>query len=352
MGQSALEHSRAYTSRYTCKPKEHVKTPVRLLGESEMPLRPPICHRAAFAFAKNGWRGSQFVWQVASSLQKTKNGEFIRLTNGFPLLVDSNDWISKTIYEGTYERALLRFLDGLVLTQMYVDVGANIGVTLWHSLKGSEPAATFMAFEPSAQCFKALSNTRSDIRNVGQIFDFAIGESDGTGTLFGLDNQAHSGAASLAEHPGIRGGHGEVNVRRLDTVFKDLSDEFSISLLKIDTEGYEAQVIEGARETLQSGKVEIIVMEVSPNFGSVEFLSHFGELMGSEYCWFYLDERGKMRRTPYLIEINLSQAMKFSHQWNLVLMRKDIFAAYIKSNGRIGIASLSTNKKNSRRFPA
>jgi len=313
------------------------------LGESELLLRPPICHRAAFAFAKNGWRGSQFVWKVASKLQKVKDGENIRLTNGFPLLTDGTDWISKTIYEGTYERALLSFLDGLELKEMYIDVGANIGVTLWHSLKGSKPTANFMVFEPSSQCFTALGNTRMDISNQGQIFDYAIGNTDGKATLFGLDNQAHSGAASLAAHPGIRGGHGEVQVRKLDTVLGELTGKQTISLLKIDTEGYEAQVVEGAKETLLSGAVEIIVMEVSPNFGSVEFLLTVDRLLTGMYRWFYLDERGTVRKTPYLLEINLGHALKYKHQWNLVLMRKDVFATYEKSQGRIGIASLSTN---------
>lgn len=299
----------------------------------------PLSHRAAFSYAANGWRGSQFIWKTVSKLQKVKDGESIRLANGFPLLMDINDWISKTIYEGTYERALLKFLDGLVLTEMYVDVGANIGVTLWHSLKGSESAATFIVFEPSTQCFKALGNTRMDIGNQGQIFAYAIGDTDGKGTIFGLDNQAHSGAASLAEHPGIRGGQGEVQVHKLDTIFGELIGKNSISLLKIDTEGYEAKVVEGAQETLLSGKVEIIVMEVSPNFGSVEFLSTVDKLLGDKYCWFYLDERGKVRKTPYLLEINLDQALNYTHQWNLVLMRKDIFADYEKSPGSIAITS-------------
>lgn len=297
----------------------------------------PLTHRFAFAFASSGWRGSQFLWKVAIRLRKVNESVVTRLPSGFPLQIDSKDWISKTIYEGTYERALLHFLDGLSLSDAYIDVGANIGVTLWHGLKDSETTATFMAFEPSAQCFKALGNTRMDIRNQGQIFKYAIGDTDGKGTLFGLDNQAHSGAASLASHPGIRGGHGEVQVRKLDTVLGDVLGDRSISLLKVDTEGYEAQVVGGAQETLLSGKVEIVVMEVSPNFGSVEFLNSVDSLLGSKYRWFYLDERGRVRKTPYLLEINLNQALKIDHQWNLILMRKDVLEIYAANKNHIAI---------------
>lgn len=311
-------------------------------GETKVPNLAPISHRFAYAFAASGWRGSQFIWKAVSRFQSVGDGKIVRLSNGFPLIIDGQDWISKTIYEGTYERALLKFLDSLVLRESYVDIGANIGITLWHSLKDSPASTTFMAFEPSAQCFKALANTCMNIANQGHIFDFAIGDTDGTGTLFGVNNQAHSGAASLAEHPGIRGGAGEVQVRKLDTVLGDFLDENSISLLKIDTEGYEAQVVDGARESFRSGKIEIVVMEVSPNFGSVEFLSGVDKLLGNKYCWFNLDEQGRVRKTPCLLEINLDQALKYTQQWNLVLMREDVFANYEVNPGRIAIRSFKT----------
>ena len=214
--------------------------------------------------------------------------------NGFPLRVDSKDWISKTIYEGTYERALLHFLDSLVLRVSSVDVGANIGVTLWHSLKNSETSATFMAFEPSAQCFDALSGTCADLRNLGQIYDFAIGSADESRAIYGLGNQLHSGAASLISHSGVRGEKGEVQVRKLDSVLEESIGNNSVSLLKVDTEGYEAEVVNGASTSLSTGKIEIIVMEVSPNFGSVDYLNYLSQLLDKKYGWYALSERGNL----------------------------------------------------------
>ena len=164
----------------------------------------PWTHRIAFAVASSGWRGSQFFWKIAAGLQKVKEGEIVRLPNGFPLRIDSMDWISKTIYEGTYERALLHFLDSLALKDCSIDVGANIGVTLWHSLKNSKPTATYMAFEPSSQCFAPLNSTCADLINSGQIYDFAIGSADESRSIYGLGNQLHSGAASLISHSGVR----------------------------------------------------------------------------------------------------------------------------------------------------
>lgn len=273
-------------------------------------------------------------------LQRVKESEVVKLPNGFPLLVNSRDWISKTIYEGTYERALLHFLDSLAIADASIDVGANIGVTLWHGLKGGAPGATFMAFEPSAQCYEALSLTRSRISHKGKIFEYAIGEADETRTIYGLDNQAHSGAASLTFHSGLRGEQGKVRVCKLDSVLREELGERSVSLLKIDTEGHEAQVVNGAKELLQSGKVEIIVMEVSPNFGSVNYLKTVYELLSNKYTWFFLGERGLLKREPFLQEIFLSGALTHDQQWNLVLVRKDVLEGYKKSQHPIGMEFL------------
>ena len=275
-----------------------------------------------------------------TGLQKVNEGATVKLPNDFPLRIDSKDWISKTIYEGTYERALLRFLDSLVLRECSIDIGANIGVTLWHSLKSSDSSATFVAFEPSAQCFEALSNTCADLINAGQIYDFAIGAVDESRTIYGLGNQLHSGAASLISHAGLPGKKGEVQVRKFDSIFQEYLESNSISLLKIDTEGYEAEVVNGAADSLSKGKIEIIVMEVSPNFGSVSYLKYLNLLLEEKYRWYALGERGNLKRTPYLNEVSLNQALAFKQQWNLVLMRKDVMENYKKSKSRILIKEL------------
>lgn len=298
-------------------------------------MKLPFAHRVAFAIASSGWRGSQFLWKIATRLQKVNEGEIVRLPNDFPLRIDSKDWISKTIYEGTYERALLHFLDSLALKDCCIDVGANIGVTLWHSLKNSNPSATYMAFEPSSQCFTALSSTCADLKNSGQIYDFAIGSADESRSIYGLGNQLHSGAASLISHSGVRGEKGEVQVRKLDSVLQEYLGKNLISLLKIDTEGYEAQVVNGAADTLATGKIEIIIMEVSPNFGSVDYLNYLSQLLDQKYGWFVLSERGSIKRSPCLHEISLNQALAYDQQWNLVLIRKDVLEVYERSTSRV-----------------
>ena len=261
----------------------------------------------------------------------------IQLPNTFPIIVNKTDWISKTIYQGTYERSLLHFLDSLVLSHLVVDIGANIGVTLWHGLRNSKREARFMAFEPSKQCLPGLLMATSHMDNKGHVLGYAIGDADGIQTMHGIENEMHSGGASLISHAGLRGHSQDVDVRKLDSIILEYYDGMSISLLKIDTEGYESHVISGANKLLESGLVEIIIMEVSPNFGDVSYLKNLKQLLGLGYNWFTLQESGKLKRKTSLHKISLEQSLSQRKQWNLVLVRDDVFEHYCAQNHPIFI---------------
>lgn len=291
-----------------------------------------LLHRFPFWYSWNGFRGSQFIWAIFDLIKGQPNTKEIVLPNTFPLIVDESDWISKTIYQGTYERPLLHFLNSLKLNSLVIDVGANIGVTLWHSLRNSSSEVEFLAFEPSKQCSSGLKLSTSTISNQGLVHTFAIGKSDGLQIMHGIENPSHSGGASFIEHAGLRGHSEEVEVRKLDSVLSDYSEIQTVSLLKIDTEGYESNVIAGSHNLLQSGLVEIIIMEVSPNFGDINYLREFKELLGSNYHWFSLDEIGRFKSRFSLQNISLESALVNTSQWNLVVFRVDVFENYLRMN--------------------
>jgi FkbM family methyltransferase len=292
----------------------------------------PKQHRIPFWYSWNGFRGSHFLWGFISIAKQAPNLSEVQLPNGFPMIVNDEDWISKTIYQGTYERSLLRFLDSLILSSLVVDVGANIGVTLWHALRNSEPDTTYIAFEPSKQCLQGLKITTSRLSRNGYVLEFAVGDSNGTQALHGIENEMHSGGASLISHSGLRGHSEDVEVRKLDTVLDEYLNGTPVSLLKIDTEGYEGYVIAGGSKLLESGLVEIIVMEVSPNFGEVSYLNNLKDLLGEQYTWFTLEESGKFKRKPTLYRITLQQSLARTTQWNLILIRHDVFEFYCGQN--------------------
>ena len=295
----------------------------------------PLLHRFPFWYSWNGFRGSQFIWAIFGIVKKLPDTRIIQLPNSFPMIVSERDWISKTIYQGTYERPLLHFLKSLVLVNAMLDVGANIGVTLWHALRNSDSHTTYLAFEPSKQCANGLNLVTSHLHKNGQVLSYAIGDTNGSQALHGIENPFHSGGASLIEHSGLRGQTEFVEVRTLDSLAADFLEGQSVALLKIDTEGYESYVIDGAKDLLKSGKIEIIVMEISPNFGDVTYLKTIKELLGARYDWFSLEEKGTFKRKPSLGRISLEASVNRSDQWNLVLIRVDIFENYCKQKNSI-----------------
>ena len=288
----------------------------------------PYLHRLAFWYAWSGLRGSQHLWKLARYLITGPKQGVVILPNGFPIIVNDLDWISKSIYEGTYERSLLHFLDSLAFSGEIVDVGANIGVTLWHSIENSSLETRYLACEPSSQCSQGLALTVSQISQNGVIHKLAIGAINEVRKIFGANNDFHSGGASFINHSGLRGNSEVVQVRTLDFLLAESGFTFEVSLLKIDTEGFEADVIAGASALLASNKVEIIIMEVSPNFGSVEYLHVVDQLLGKGYKWYSLDEDGILRRRPKLKSVNLEDSLGFLEQWNLVIVREDIVRRY------------------------
>lgn len=304
-----------------------------------MKLEIPTLHKFAHSYSENGFRGSHLLWRTVVKVSNFPQGSYLRTRNGFPVYIDKNDWISKTVYEGTYERALIQFLKTLALRNLFVDVGANIGYILWHGLLNSKETSKYLAFEPSEKCLGSLEAVKLLLPRTGQVLPFALSDEEGSYPLYGTDYKNHSGSASLEKHAGISEHSSEVEVRRLDLVLENLSEESSISLLKIDTEGHESRVIDGAAATLRSGKVEIAIIEISPNFGPVEFIKKIDGYLGSEYSWFILEEVGIVKKRATLRKVLVLDALNIKHQWNLVLFRKDVLNLYLNQRRSIRVDS-------------
>ena len=300
----------------------------------------PFLHKMAFYYSWNCWRGSSIVWKLVKALKKPSEGAFVRTPRGFPLKVNSTDYISRTIYEGTFERNLLHFGESLVLNHYIIDIGANLGVTLYHASKHADKNAKFIAFEPSPYCSEALELTTSALKQSGKVFRTAIGSTNGEMKIYGLGNPLHSGGASL----GSSFSHlnsSRVEVRTIDDYFPSLTQNKPISFLKIDVETYEPEVINGGLITLKSGIIEIGVFEITPATGYLGHLSTLEELLSGNYHWFHLSSKGLIRRRPFLVETDLKSGLEITEQWNLVVIRKDIYQKYSVSQKVLRIISKS-----------
>ncbi|MEQ8385848.1 MAG: FkbM family methyltransferase [Coleofasciculus sp. A1-SPW-01] len=146
------------------------------------------------------------------------------------------------------------------------DVGANIGQTaLYFSQK--LPDANILSFEPVKETFHELQNNTSRLKQVN-CFNHAFGDKDESKRIFmRKDSQIHSMIDNVTSpSDAISGmydivGEEIVNIKKIDSFCYEQNID-TIDLLKIDTEGYEMQVLQGASSYLGDNRVKLIYSEV------------------------------------------------------------------------------------------
>jgi FkbM family methyltransferase len=159
---------------------------------------------------------------------------------------------------------------------VFLDIGANIGdYTLW--FKSYNPNTPTYSFEPSRNTFLTLEKKLAPISNATAL-NFAFGEIDGTTSLY--SDKTNSGLASLAkrdlDHINISFDLKErVRVRRIDDWSKE-SDLFDKNLiLKIDVEGFELSVLNGAGRLIESSILLVQFEYGGANLDSRTFFKDF-----------------------------------------------------------------------------
>lgn len=136
------------------------------------------------------------------------------------------------------------------------DVGANIGQYA-EELRAIGYRGRIVSFEPQAEAHaKLIRNSLHDPQwDVAP--RMALGDVDGDAELNLAGNSASSSilkmsAAHVAAAPHSRYvGKESISLQRLDSIFHEYIGNAKRPFLKIDTQGYESQVLDGAMESLE-----------------------------------------------------------------------------------------------------
>lgn len=181
---------------------------------------------------------------------------------------------------------------GMYKNPVIFDVGANVGD--WSKFVIStfkkEPHSLHM-FEPLSSPFKAL--TKSIQKKPSYFFNqVALANSNGFVNLnFDTDNQGSAGAF-------IEGSYSEkVTLITLDE-YCDRSSISNIHFLKMDVQGFEYQILQGAKGLLQNRAIHYIQFEIdAPCIENRIFFKDFWSLLNKDYKIYHSLYNG-------LIEIN------------------------------------------------
>lgn len=145
----------------------------------------------------------------------------------------------------------------------FFDVGANVGNYSLQISSIFSGVFKIYAFEPSLETFKLLSKNVSDHKQIS-IYPYGMSNEKVEGlTLY--SNMLDSGLSSLYErnidHKNIKLNTIEkINLSTID-LFCSENKVDKINLLKIDVEGHELNVINGAINAINNNKIEYIQFE-------------------------------------------------------------------------------------------
>lgn len=163
---------------------------------------------------------------------------------------------------GSFEPNEFHFLGQILKPGMTVlDVGANEGLYTLFSARRVGPPGRVVAFEPSSRERSRLEHNvaRNRLGNV-TVVPCAVGSSHGTAALQ-IASGVHSGhntLGALVYDDAPAAGIEHVPVERLDTLIERLGVA-TVDVIKIDVEGAEMHVLEGARRTLTTHRPILMV---------------------------------------------------------------------------------------------
>jgi len=172
----------------------------------------------------------------ARGITNSKEGEMSE-TNNFCRIEDIVNWSNKVV----------------------VDVGASLGATV---VPFSRTAKKVYALEPSSCNYNSLLD-QVHIRRLKNIKCFNVAASDFNGVTEFFTRESH-GIHSLGVHnKGKVVSSALVSVVTLDDFWKKEINQ-QIGLLKIDVEGFETEVLNGASYLLKNKIIDSVIFEFSP----------------------------------------------------------------------------------------
>ncbi|HET7765765.1 MAG TPA: FkbM family methyltransferase [Burkholderiales bacterium] len=225
-----------------------------------------------------------------------------RLSSGMtPLgfhLVTRNHPANRAMLQGAFEpEETAVLLQQFARTDVFVDVGANVGYYTLLALKHGKHA---VAVEPQRRNLQCLygSLEANGWQDRAEIFPVGLGARPGMAALYGASGPSASIVRDWAKYSSTY--HQTIPVLTLDIVLADRFVDAGV-FIKIDVEGYEYQVLQGASQTARrleraAWLVEICFDEFHPSGRNPDF--------GNTFEWFwkhgYRAHTANSARTPVL----------------------------------------------------
>jgi FkbM family methyltransferase len=202
------------------------------------------------------------------------NGEVTTHLRGVRLTFPTMDIIlAPGLMGGFYEKIELDVFERLTaISATIVDVGANIGLYCCIAAHRAPAAAKIVAFEPVPENLGYLRRNLEQNEMAARVMveERAVGQASGNIEIYLLEGSTarHSASAKnvLNSTTSIT-----VPAVSLDGYLQRKLGDRPIDLLKVDVEGYESAVLQGALRTLREGKPTLFIEFVPDNLVNCGF---------------------------------------------------------------------------------
>jgi FkbM family methyltransferase len=192
-----------------------------------------------------------------------RGGERCVVANGMPIWIDTRDRViaARLVGDGVWEpEETAAFVAHVGPGMCVFDVGANVGYYTLLAARAVGASGRVFAFEPEPRNFALLSRSVAGNGFVNvRLHNAAVSSGPGSARLH-LDD-ANFGAHSF-ELGSVRTSSGrsvEVDAVALDGFLEEARDSAAGILVKIDVQGAEALVVEGARGLLALPRVTVFL---------------------------------------------------------------------------------------------
>lgn len=185
--------------------------------------------------------------------------EWARLRGGGGVLAPLDDFVGRAAWfcgdlDPKITALVRRFLRP---GDVFLDIGANLGVVTVPAARAVGRAGRVHAFEPNPEIAGLLrrSLAKNELSNV-TVHECALGRTEERLTLVLREHNA--GASALSRRAGDAGVI--VPVRRLDDLAREAGID-RVDMIKLDIEGFEAEALAGAEALIGSARPRAILFE-------------------------------------------------------------------------------------------
>lgn len=214
------------------------------------------------------WESARRVWYDFLDLIE-KMGPYVRTRQycGLTFYYNRGSSIMNRLEkEPIFEEKMCRSIENelrKVSEPLFLDVGVNLGLILAYVVS-KVPETRVVAFEPgpAQRALLEMTVAKNNLGGKVTVFAEALGKEVGTATFHTHDPKFVAGDGFI-DTGRARAAHAiEVPVTTLDTWWRD-QQRPHVSVVKIDTEGAELWILQGATEML-AGTRPVLYMEIEP----------------------------------------------------------------------------------------